>query len=93
MIGSLMYVSNRTRPDIAFAVGRLSRYTSNPNKLHWTALEMVFRYLRGTLDYCLHYSGYPNVIEGYSDANWVTDSHDVKSTSGYVFLLGGAVIS
>lgn len=39
------------------------------------------------------YKGFPCVVEGYSDANWITDSSDVKSTSGYVFLLGRAAIS
>jgi hypothetical protein len=51
------------------------------------------RYLRGTTSYGLHFRGYPEVIEGYTDANWVSDSTDVKSTTGYVFLLGGAAIS
>ncbi|KAK8951607.1 hypothetical protein KSP39_PZI003606 [Platanthera zijinensis] len=44
-------------------------------------------------DYSLVYPGFPDVLEGYSDANWVTDSLDVKSMIGYVFLLGGAAIS
>lgn len=93
LIGSLLYIANRTRPDIAYAVGRLSRYTSNPSQEHWTALERVFKYLKGTLSYKLEYNGFPSVIEGYSDANWVTDSDNVKSTSGFVFLLGGAAVS
>ena len=92
-IGSLMYLANRNRPDIAFAVGRLSRYISNPNEEHWEALKRIFRYLKGTINYTLTYTGFPSVLEGYSDANWITDSQDVKSTSGYVFLLGGAAVS
>ena len=70
LIGSLLYISNRIRPDISYAVDRLSRYTSNPSKEHWTALERVFRNLRSTIGYCLTYTGYPDIIEGYSDANW-----------------------
>jgi len=93
LIGSLLYISNRTRPDISYAVGRLSRYTSSPSKEHWTALERIFRYFRGTIGYCLTYTRYPDVIEGYSDAIWVTDSHSVKSTTGYIFMFGGAVVS
>jgi hypothetical protein len=92
-IGSLLYVANRTRPDIAYAVGRLSRYTSNPSKDHWKALERVFRYLKGTLDYSLLFSGYPEILEGYSDANWVTDNSSVKSITGYLFMLGGGAVS
>jgi hypothetical protein len=93
MIGSLLYIANKTRPDISYAVGRLSRYTHNPSREHRNALERVFKYLRGTLDYSLCYKGFPNVVEGYSDANWITDNEDVKSTSGYIFLLGGGAIS
>lgn len=43
IIGSLLYIANKTRPDIAYAVGRLSRYTHNPSIEHWTALERVCR--------------------------------------------------
>ena len=93
LMGSLLYISNRTRPDISYAVGRMNRYTSNPSREHWTALERVFRYLRDTVSYCLTYTGYPDVMEGYSDANWVNDSNSVKSTSGYVFMFGGAPVS
>jgi len=45
------------------------------------------------MDYGLNYSRYPAVLEGYSDANWISDTKDTKSTSGYVFTLGGAAIS
>lgn len=93
MIGSLLYIANRTRPNISYAVGRLSRYTSNPSKEHWKALERVFKYLRGSINYSLVYSGYPNILEGYSAANWVSDFRNIKSTSGYIFMLGGAAIS
>ncbi|GJX15252.1 zinc finger, CCHC-type containing protein [Tanacetum coccineum] len=89
-IGCLMYAMISTRPDIAFAVGKLSRYTS---ALHWQALGRVFQYLKGTKDYGLTYSGYPSVIEGYSDASWINNMEDHSSTSGWVFLLGGGAIS
>nr|GFB38033.1 zinc finger, CCHC-type [Tanacetum cinerariifolium] len=92
-IGCLMYAMISTRPDIAFVVGKLSRYTSNPNALHWQALGRVFQYLKGTMDYGLTYSGYPSVIEGYSDASWINNMEDHSSTSGWVFLLGGGAIS
>ena len=88
-----MYITNKTRLDIVYAVGRLSRYTHNPSKEHKIALKRVFKYLRGTLDYSLCYKGFPNVVEGYSDANWIIDNLDVKSTTGYVFLLEGVAIS
>nr|GEV36279.1 zinc finger, CCHC-type [Tanacetum cinerariifolium] len=89
-IGCLMYAMISTRPDIAFAVGKLSRYTSNPSALHWQALGRVFQYLKKTMNYGLTYSGYPSVIEGYSDASWINNMEDHSSTSGWVFLLEGA---
>ena len=93
VIGSLMYLMNATRPDIAYSVSKLSRYTSNPGKDHWEALVRVLRYLKYTITYGLHYTKYPPVLEGYSDANWISDNTETKSTSGYVFTLGGAAIS
>ena len=93
IIGSLMYVMSCTRPDIAYSVSKLSRYTSNPSKDHWTSIIRVLRYLRYTLNYGLHFTKYPAVLEGYSDANWISDSNDSKSTSGFVFMLGGAAVS
>ena len=74
-----------TRPDIAYSVSRLSRYTSNLGKDHWEALVRVLRYLKYTITYVLYYTGYPLVLEGYSDANWISDNIETKSTSGYVF--------
>ncbi|KAL0392270.1 UNVERIFIED_CONTAM: Retrovirus-related Pol polyprotein from transposon TNT 1-94 [Sesamum radiatum] len=93
IIGSLMYIMNGTRPDIAYAVNKLSRFTSNPSKDHWKGLIRVLRYLKYTSNYGLHYTRYPAVLEGYSDANWISDSKDTKSTSGYVFTIGGGAVS
>jgi len=84
---------NCTRPDIAYAVSKLSRYTSNPSDLHWTALLRVLGYVSHTKEYALRYGKYPPVLEGYSDANWIADSEESKSTSGYVFTLAGAAVS
>ena len=63
MIGSLMYLASATRPDISFALSKLSRFMSNPGTDHWNALEMVMRYLVGTMSYVIHYSGHPAVFE------------------------------
>jgi hypothetical protein len=93
MIGSLMYLGSVTRLDISFAVSKMSRFTSNPGDDHWHALERVMHYLVGTMDYGIHYSGYPAVLEGYSDANWISDVNELYATSGYVFTLGGAAVS
>jgi hypothetical protein len=88
-----MYLASATRPDISFAVSKLSRFTSNPGDDHWRALERVMHYLVGTVEYGIHYSGFPAVLEGYSDANWISDVDELYATSGYVFTLGGAAVS
>nr|GEU73229.1 zinc finger, CCHC-type [Tanacetum cinerariifolium] len=93
VIGCLMYAITCTRPDIAFTVGKLSRYTSNPRTQHWQAIQRVLKYLKKTMDYRLIYSGYPSVVEGYTDASWISNTEDNSSTSGWVFLLGGGAIS
>ncbi|GKE06467.1 zinc finger, CCHC-type containing protein, partial [Tanacetum coccineum] len=93
VIGCLMYVMTCTRLDIAFAVGKLSRYTSNPRTQHWQAIQRVLKYLKKTMDYRLTYTGYPSVLEGYTDASWINNTKKNSSTSGWVFLLGGGAIS
>ena len=70
----LMYAMVCTRPDIAHAVGVLSRFMSKPGKEHWIAVKRVFRYLRGTSDYGLCYQGRPGLdrvldIHGFVDAD------------------------
>jgi phospholipase C len=50
-------------------------------------------YLAGTMDYIIHYSGYPAVLYGYSDANWISDMDELYAMSGYVSTLGGAAVS
>ncbi|GKE18226.1 retrotransposon protein, putative, ty1-copia subclass [Tanacetum coccineum] len=86
-------IDTSTLPDLLYAVSRLSRYTSNPSDAHWKAMTRVLHYLRYSHDSGLHYDRYPAVIEGYSNANWISDIKDSRSTSGYMFTLGGAAIS
>ncbi|XP_070013708.1 secreted RxLR effector protein 161-like [Nicotiana sylvestris] len=93
IIGSLMHLMNFTRLDIAYVVCRLSRYTQNSNHDHWNALVRVMKYLRGTMNYGIKYSGFLTILEGYSDANWISDSDETKSTSDYVFTLGRGVVA
>lgn len=93
-IGSLMYLSVCTRPDIAYAVSSLARFTSKPTKEHWTALKRLLRYLKGTLTHGILYTtDGPDSITGYTDADWAGDVDDRKSTSGYIFSLSGGAVS
>eukprot|EP00253_Pinus_taeda_P013698 PITA_13698 len=97
-VGNLMYAMVCTRPDIAHAVGVLSRFMSKQGKQHWTTVKLVFRYLHGTSDYGLCYQGRPGLdkvldICGFVDADWAGDLDQRRSTSGYVFNLFGGVVS
>ena len=82
VVGSLMYVMHCTRPDIAFAICKLSRYTSNLGTTHWKTVNRVFGYIKRTINFGLFYSKFPAVLEGYSDVSWITNASDNKSTSG-----------
>ncbi|GKA66208.1 hypothetical protein Tco_0766016 [Tanacetum coccineum] len=93
MIGCLMYAMTCIRPDIAFAVGNLSRYTSNPGTQCWQVIQRILKYLKKTMDYSLIYTGYPSVLKGYTDASWINNTEYNFSTNGWVFLLGGGAIS
>ncbi|RVX02495.1 Retrovirus-related Pol polyprotein from transposon TNT 1-94 [Vitis vinifera] len=92
-IGSLMYAAQCTRADISFAVSKLSRFTSNPSVEHWKAIGRVLSYLRNTKELSLQYSKFPAIIEGYSDASWISSVGDNLSTTGWVFTLGGGAVS
>jgi len=93
IIGFLLHLTNSSIPDIAYAVGRLGKYTHNSDHSHWAALERVFKYLKRTINYRIHYTKFSVVIEGYSDANWVFDCNDTKSTTSYFFTLGEGAVS
>ena len=93
-VGSLMYAQVCTRPDIAFAVGMLGRYQSNPGLDHWRAAKKVMRYLQGTKNLMLTYRRSDNLeVVGYSDSDFAGCVDSRKSTSGYVFMLAEGAIS
>jgi len=93
-VGSLMYAQVCTRPDIAFVVGMLGRYQSNPGIDHWRAAKKVMRYLQGTKNYMLMYRRTDNLeIFGYSDSDFAGCVDSRKSTSGYVFMMAGGAVS
>ena len=93
-IGALMYLANCTRPDIAFSVNLLARYSSSPTLRHWNRVKHLLRYLRGTSDMGLFYSKVPKPeLLGYTDAGYLSDPHKARSQSGYVFTCGNTAIS
>src|ERR1700730_11718115 len=95
LLGELQFISNTTRPDIAFAVNRLAAYMANPSLQHTGMLKRILRYLAGTKDYAITYLTNPCVndrLQGYADASFA-GTEDYKSISGYVFTLGSGAIS
>uniref|UniRef100_A0AAV1U725 Reverse transcriptase Ty1/copia-type domain-containing protein n=1 Tax=Peronospora matthiolae TaxID=2874970 RepID=A0AAV1U725_9STRA len=93
-VGALMHLTTATRPDIAFAVGYVSRFMENPQEEHWVAVKRIFRYLQGTKTHGICYKPSARIdFRGYSDADWAGDLTDRKSTSGYTFMLLGAPVS
>jgi len=92
-IGALMYLANCTRPNIAFAVNLLARFSSCPTKRHWKGIKHIFRYIRGTSDLGLFYSNNTKpVFLGYADAWYLSDPHNGISQTRYVFTYGGTAI-
>ena len=93
VVGSLMYVMLCTRPDIYYSVGMVSRYQSNLGPKHWEAVKHILKYLRRTKDYMLVYHCEDLIPISYTDSNFQSDLDFRKSTSSYVFTLGGGAIS
>ena len=82
-----------TRPDISFAVTKMSQFTSNPTKEHLDRALYICRYLLGTADYALTYGKSDTGIIAYADADWGSDQATRRSNSGLLVLLGDAAVS
>ena len=93
MVGSLLYIAMGTRPDIAQAVGAVSKFCSNPTEAHKIAVKRIFRYLKKTMNLALKYCKDEKPVTGFSDADWGGDLDDRRSTTGNVFLLAGGAVS
>lgn len=86
--GSLQYLS-LTRPDIAYAVNKLSQFMHRPNSDHWSAAKRRLRYLCGTLDHgLLLYKDSPLTLHVFSDSDWAGDKDDFTSTSAHLVYVG-----
>jgi hypothetical protein len=71
----------------------ISRHEANPDITHWTAIKIILKYLRMTNDMFLVYGGEIElVVRGYTDANFQTDCDDLRSQSGFMFVLNGDVV-
>ncbi len=90
---SLMYAMLCTRPDLAYPISMLNQHMANPNMEHWMAVKRIFRYLQDTLQMKLQFGATPcKEVLGYCDADWGGDFEDRRSTTGFVFMIGGGAI-
>ncbi|GJR00049.1 hypothetical protein Tco_0523033 [Tanacetum coccineum] len=87
-VGSLMFAMICTRPNIAHAVGVVSRYMAEPGREHW-----ILRYIKGTSDVALCIEESDLIVKGYVDSDYVGNLDGSKSTTGYVFTLSGGSVS
>ena len=85
-VGSLIYLTTCTRPDLSFVVSKLSQYFCEPTEEQWVTVKNVLRYLRGTTnrELCFRRNNSKELGRvAYSDADWATDTTDRRSTTGY----------
>ncbi|KYN50018.1 Copia protein, partial [Cyphomyrmex costatus] len=93
-VGSLIYIATVSRPDIMFAVSKVSRYLNCYNNTHWNAVKKIIRYLKGTKHYRLVYNkNKDSNIKVYSDADYAGCTDTRRSTTGYVLVKNGAAIT
>jgi hypothetical protein len=95
LVGELLYLSVCTRPDIAFAVGILSKFLDKAGETHWQAAIRVLLYLKGTSSHGLPLGGKlkAETLLAYVDADYANDSIDYKSITGYLIFFGKTLIS
>ena len=94
VISVLMYLANCIRPNIAFSVNLLARYSFAPTRKHWNSIKHILCYLHETIDMCLFYlRESKQQLLGYTDAGYLLDSHKGRSQTRYVFNCNGTAIS
>ncbi|KAL0453640.1 UNVERIFIED_CONTAM: Retrovirus-related Pol polyprotein from transposon TNT 1-94 [Sesamum latifolium] len=93
-VGCLMYAMVCTRPDLAHAVSQVCKYMSKPGRHHWEAVKWIFRYMNSTVGHGVVFGSQQNdpLVVGYVDSDYAGDLDDRRSTTGYVFTLGGGPI-
>ncbi|PLW07766.1 hypothetical protein PCANC_25701 [Puccinia coronata f. sp. avenae] len=92
LLGCLLWSAQCTRPDVSFAVNRLSQFLKDPSESHWQAALRVLWYLVSTKHLRLWLGGSLGCL-GFSDSDWAEDQQDHHSTSAYTYRLGVGAIS
>ncbi|RVW60672.1 Retrovirus-related Pol polyprotein from transposon TNT 1-94 [Vitis vinifera] len=91
-VGSLMNPMVCTRPDIAYVIGVVSRFLSNPGRLHWEAVKWIMRYLQGTSKLKLTFESGKPVLVSYTDSNMAGDVDNRRPTLGYLMTFSGGAV-
>ena len=103
-VGSILYLAIGTRPDLAFAVQNVSRHMNATGQQHWEAVKRIMRYLQGTKDLGITYGikseeqlqgyvGNTSILLGFCDSDFAGDADTRRSTTAYVFMVHGGVVS
>lgn len=92
-VGSLLFLSMITRPDIVYAVNSVSQYCSNFQKAHWEAVKRIIKYLKGTLGFGIKFTGDQVLnLAGFTDSDFAGESKTRRSTSGYILKFGNCPV-
>ncbi|UYV81752.1 hypothetical protein LAZ67_20002198 [Cordylochernes scorpioides] len=91
-VGSLMFASCVSRPDITYAVSQVSKFLEYPGPAHCTTVKNIFRYLKGTPHMGILFTGQDQLV-GYSDSDFARDVDSRKSTTGYAFMMNVGTVS
>ncbi|CCF51999.1 uncharacterized protein UHOR_17014 [Ustilago hordei] len=95
LVGSLLWIAQGSRPDIAFAVGCCAQFVANPSREHLAAAKRILRYLKGTMRINLSAREPIGklILTGWADSNWAGSRNCRKLTSGYIFAIDGLICS
>jgi hypothetical protein len=93
VVGSLMYAMVCSHLDLSYVMSLVSRYMTNPSKEHWNIVKWIFRYLWGASNTYLQFGRTREGLVGYIDSDFTADLDKRRSPTGYVFTIGGCVVS
>lgn len=91
-VGSLMYLTVVTRPDISFAVGQVSQFCEYPEQNHWEAVKRILSYLCGTPNHGIRFGPGTDGLKGFTDSDYAEDVPSRRATTGFLFLLHGGPV-
>ncbi|KAL0361183.1 UNVERIFIED_CONTAM: Retrovirus-related Pol polyprotein from transposon TNT 1-94 [Sesamum radiatum] len=92
-VGSIQYVIQCTKPDVAHALSVTSRYQACAGETYWSVVKIILKYLKRTKHMFLIYGGGELILEGYNDARFQSDDDDAKFQSSFIFKFNGGMVA